>query len=171
MNITRRSFISFMICTILDNNNKLSNEEIGNLENGNGEIGGTAFNQTFDAIWDAHVQQLVPCKICGRTFFPDRILIHEKTCKASIGSTILNRKVLQPKNSGQDTIKNNKNKNVVNISKLKSTDNLPDDHKMLLVSPQPLRRQLHQQQDAVVVVTTQDKMARIKSLGNSLETE
>ena len=113
----------------------------------------------------------MPCKLCGRTFFPDRIIIHQKSCKVASGSTVLTRKAIPSKNSSQGTMKNNKNNNTLNISKIKSTENLSDDHKMLLASPQPLRRQLHQQQDAVVVVTTQDKMARIKSLGNSQETE
>ena len=68
-------------------------------------------------------------------------------------------------------LKNKKNSNSIDISKLIASENLSDDHKMLLASPQPVRRQLHTSQDAVVVVTTQDKMARIKSLGNSQETE
>ncbi len=45
---------------------------------------GSEFNGTFDAIWEAHVQQLTPCAKCGRTFFPDRIGIHEKSCKGKI---------------------------------------------------------------------------------------
>ena len=28
-----------------------------------------------EAIWTAHVQQLIPCGNCGRTFFPDRIKV------------------------------------------------------------------------------------------------
>ena len=28
-----------------------------------------------EAIWEAHVQQLIPCTTCGRTFFPDRIQV------------------------------------------------------------------------------------------------
>jgi hypothetical protein len=39
------------------------------------------FDPAFDAIWEAHVQQLVPCPNCGRTFFPDRIGVHSKWCK------------------------------------------------------------------------------------------
>ncbi|XP_046398981.1 titin-like isoform X2 [Ischnura elegans] len=45
-----------------------------------GEVDGQA---TFDAIWESHLQQLVPCKMCGRTFFPDRIQIHERSCKGN----------------------------------------------------------------------------------------
>ncbi|KFQ46794.1 Zinc finger protein 474, partial [Nestor notabilis] len=25
--------------------------------------------------------QLVPCDICGRTFLPDRLIVHQKSCK------------------------------------------------------------------------------------------
>ena len=84
---------------------------------------------------------------------------------------LLPRKAMPPKEAAQKDIKNQKNNNNIDLSKLKTTENLSDDHKMLLASPQPVRRQLHQQQDAVMVVTTQDKMARIKSLGSSQETE
>ena len=28
-----------------------------------------------ETIWEAHVQQLIPCGRCGRTFFPDRIKV------------------------------------------------------------------------------------------------
>ena len=31
-------------------------------------------NDSFDAIWEAHMAQLEPCSICGRTFFPERYL-------------------------------------------------------------------------------------------------
>ncbi len=41
----------------------------------------TPFDETFDAIWEAHVQQLMPCDLCGRTFFPDRIGVHKRWCK------------------------------------------------------------------------------------------
>ena len=30
-------------------------------------------HDSFNAIWEAHVQQLIPCAHCARTFFPDRI--------------------------------------------------------------------------------------------------
>ena len=147
----------------------MTNQEELKFDNGNVE--NPAFNQSFEAIWDAHVQNLTPCKHCGRTFFPDRITKHENSCKISSTSTILPRKALISKDAVQKETKNPKNNNSIDISKLKTTENLSDDHKMLLASPQPVRRQLHQQQDVVVVVTTEDKMARIRSLGNSLETE
>ena len=28
----------------------------------------------MDEIWNAHVQQLISCDLCSRTFFPDRSL-------------------------------------------------------------------------------------------------
>jgi hypothetical protein len=141
------------------------------VDNGNNENSGAPFNQTFDAIWDAHVENLTPCKHCKRTFFPDRLMKHENSCKGSSSSMILPRKAMPLKEAAQKDIKSQKNNNNIDLSKLKTTENLSDDHKMLLASPQPVRRQLHQLQDAVMVVTTQDKMARIKSLGSSLETD
>ena len=27
------------------------------------------------------MQQLIPCSLCGRTFFPDRIQVHQRSCK------------------------------------------------------------------------------------------
>ena len=38
-------------------------------------------NDSFNAIWEAHMQQLIPCTLCGRTFFPDRIEVHQRSCK------------------------------------------------------------------------------------------
>ena len=138
-----------------------------------GDIKGPEFNQMFEAIWEEHVQQLVPCKLCGRTFFPDRIVVHQKSCKGSTPPNNPNKRLGPDNNSnkGNLAIRNAANRNRVNFSKLKRAENLSDDHKMLLASPQPVRRLLHQQQDAVVVVTAQDKITRIRSLGNSLETD
>ena len=42
------------------------------------------YDETFDAIWEAHVQQLIPCSLCQRTFFPDRIEVHQRNCKGLI---------------------------------------------------------------------------------------
>ncbi|TRY67253.1 hypothetical protein TCAL_02938 [Tigriopus californicus] len=42
-----------------------------------------SYDGTFDAIWEAHVQQLVACSKCSRTFFPDRIEVHERNCKGT----------------------------------------------------------------------------------------
>lgn len=36
---------------------------------------------TAEANWMTHLSQLVPCKHCGRTFNPERVEIHEKSCK------------------------------------------------------------------------------------------
>ncbi|XP_015180551.1 PREDICTED: uncharacterized protein LOC107068546 isoform X2 [Polistes dominula] len=36
-----------------------------------------------EASWKTHLNQLVPCKNCGRTFNPDRVTIHEKSCKGN----------------------------------------------------------------------------------------
>ncbi|XP_054712305.1 zinc finger protein 474-like isoform X2 [Uloborus diversus] len=34
-----------------------------------------------DNAWESHLQQLVPCPQCSRTFFPDRLKVHERSCK------------------------------------------------------------------------------------------
>ncbi|KAK9693847.1 Elongation factor Tu GTP binding domain [Popillia japonica] len=36
---------------------------------------------TTEANWLSHLEQLVPCRNCGRTFNPDRVGVHEKSCK------------------------------------------------------------------------------------------
>ncbi|XP_013791057.1 zinc finger protein 474-like [Limulus polyphemus] len=36
-----------------------------------------------DAAWKSHLKQLVPCDRCGRTFFPDRMVVHQQNCKFS----------------------------------------------------------------------------------------
>lgn len=36
---------------------------------------------TNDDSWKLHLNQLVPCRKCSRTFFPERISVHEPTCK------------------------------------------------------------------------------------------
>ncbi|XP_040276141.1 zinc finger protein 474-like [Bufo bufo] len=35
-----------------------------------------------EAAWQSAKSQLVPCDICGRTFLPDRLLVHQRSCKA-----------------------------------------------------------------------------------------
>ena len=35
----------------------------------------------IDAAWESHLNELVPCPNCGRTFFPDRLEKHTKNCK------------------------------------------------------------------------------------------
>ncbi|KAK2576399.1 hypothetical protein KPH14_005743 [Odynerus spinipes] len=36
-----------------------------------------------EASWKTHLSQLVPCKNCGRTFNPDRVIVHERSCKGN----------------------------------------------------------------------------------------
>nr|XP_034177464.1 cactin [Osmia lignaria] len=36
-----------------------------------------------EASWRTHLRQLVPCKRCGRTFNPDRVIVHESSCKGT----------------------------------------------------------------------------------------
>ncbi|XP_034942992.1 zinc finger protein 474-like [Chelonus insularis] len=38
---------------------------------------------TSEARWKSHLGQLVPCKNCKRTFNPDRVAVHERTCKGT----------------------------------------------------------------------------------------
>ncbi|XP_044735671.1 zinc finger protein 474-like [Chrysoperla carnea] len=39
------------------------------------------YNATADENWKTHISQLVPCSKCSRTFFPDRVTVHENSCK------------------------------------------------------------------------------------------
>ncbi|XP_028661829.1 zinc finger protein 474-like isoform X1 [Erpetoichthys calabaricus] len=34
-----------------------------------------------EAAWQSSQAQLVPCDICGRTFLPDRLIVHQRACK------------------------------------------------------------------------------------------
>ncbi|XP_062924780.1 zinc finger protein 474-like [Mobula hypostoma] len=34
-----------------------------------------------EAAWRSSQDQLVPCDICGRTFLPDRLIVHQRSCK------------------------------------------------------------------------------------------
>ena len=42
--------------------------------------GSAAEDTSLDEIWNAHVEQLIACDLCARTFFPDRIGRHRATC-------------------------------------------------------------------------------------------
>ncbi|CAK9808347.1 Zinc finger protein 474 [Anthophora plagiata] len=53
---------------------------IRDLDTGNMVIDITAM---AEASWKSHLNQLVPCKRCGRTFNPDRVNVHERSCKGS----------------------------------------------------------------------------------------
>ncbi|XP_060033447.1 zinc finger protein 475 isoform X2 [Erinaceus europaeus] len=37
-----------------------------------------------EAAWTSAQSQLVPCKNCGRTFLPDRLIVHQRSCKPSV---------------------------------------------------------------------------------------
>ncbi|XP_067001973.2 uncharacterized protein [Anabrus simplex] len=45
------------------------------------DTGEIDYEGTFEAIWQSHLDQLVPCSHCGRTFNPDRLEVHERSCK------------------------------------------------------------------------------------------
>ncbi|XP_070598964.1 zinc finger protein 475 [Erythrolamprus reginae] len=34
-----------------------------------------------ESAWQSAQSQLVPCDICGRTFLPDRLIVHQRSCK------------------------------------------------------------------------------------------
>ncbi|KAM6469148.1 zinc finger protein 475 isoform 1-T1 [Liasis olivaceus] len=34
-----------------------------------------------ESSWQSAQSQLVPCDICGRTFLPDRLIVHQRSCK------------------------------------------------------------------------------------------
>jgi hypothetical protein len=34
-----------------------------------------------EAAWEASKAQLVPCENCGRRFQPDRLQVHQRSCK------------------------------------------------------------------------------------------
>ncbi|CAI9717339.1 Hypothetical predicted protein [Octopus vulgaris] len=33
------------------------------------------------AAWESSQAALVPCNICGRTFLPDRLVVHQRSCR------------------------------------------------------------------------------------------
>ncbi|XP_034288725.1 zinc finger protein 475 [Pantherophis guttatus] len=37
-----------------------------------------------ESAWQSAQSQLVPCDICGRTFLPDRLIVHQRSCKPKI---------------------------------------------------------------------------------------
>ncbi|KAK7864300.1 hypothetical protein R5R35_009556 [Gryllus longicercus] len=45
------------------------------------ENGAIDYEGTMEAIWQTHLEQLVPCSLCGRTFYPDRLAVHARACK------------------------------------------------------------------------------------------
>ncbi|XP_067839122.1 zinc finger protein 474-like [Heptranchias perlo] len=34
-----------------------------------------------EAAWQSSLDQLVPCNVCGRTFLPDSLIVHQRSCK------------------------------------------------------------------------------------------
>lgn len=48
---------------------------------GNGAKGQYNIEQMNEAAWQASQANLVPCESCGRTFLPDRLMVHQKSCK------------------------------------------------------------------------------------------
>lgn len=63
------------LCTLLE---KCGNFEYFMYVSDDGKID---FEATNDANWQSHLSQLVPCKFCSRTFNPDRVAVHERSCK------------------------------------------------------------------------------------------
>ncbi|XP_076364708.1 zinc finger protein 474-like isoform X2 [Tachypleus tridentatus] len=45
------------------------------------EDGTVDFAAMAQATWQNHLEQLVPCSRCGRTFFPNRLVVHIRSCK------------------------------------------------------------------------------------------
>ncbi|XP_013778371.1 zinc finger protein 474-like [Limulus polyphemus] len=41
----------------------------------------TDYDAMAQEAWQIHLEQLVPCCRCGRTFFPDRLAVHSRSCK------------------------------------------------------------------------------------------
>ncbi|XP_022108662.1 zinc finger protein 474-like [Acanthaster planci] len=46
-----------------------------------GGSGVYSVEQMNEAAWQASQANLVPCETCGRTFLPDRLIVHKKSCK------------------------------------------------------------------------------------------
>lgn len=132
------------------------------------------------------MQQLVPCKLCGRRFFPDRIEVHQNSCKGSQGHPINNGSNKSSSsfcNKAKQAVTHKNLKNIMAAS-CGATFGLCNDNSILIdlgnglapgcsepsmvasstskllfmTSPQPVRRQLHDPQDVVVVIKSQDKI-------------
>ena len=46
-----------------------------------GKGGGYNMDAINEAAWKAAQANLVPCPNCGRTFLPDRLVVHQRSCK------------------------------------------------------------------------------------------
>lgn len=93
------------------------------------------------------MQQLVPCKLCGRKFFPDRIVVHEKSCKGD--HSIKGKSAASNNNNNNNN--NSINNNVVNNNNSIVATGATPNVEILLSTPMTIRRQLHSQTDAVRV--------------------
>ncbi|KAG8189292.1 hypothetical protein JTE90_019052 [Oedothorax gibbosus] len=58
-----------MDCAVMALSTRLNDEDVASLA----ELGNNA--------WESHLQRLVPCPLCSRTFFPDRLGVHKRSCK------------------------------------------------------------------------------------------
>lgn len=38
-------------------------------------------NESQELFWKTHQEQLIACSKCARTFYPDRLEVHLKSCK------------------------------------------------------------------------------------------
>ncbi|XP_069818757.1 zinc finger protein 475 isoform X2 [Dendropsophus ebraccatus] len=66
-----------------------------------------------EAAWQSSQSQLLPCENCGRTFLPDRLLVHQKSCKPT-GKTSGSNKTLTNANSVPDSKTASELSNVMN---------------------------------------------------------
>ena len=81
------------------------------------------------------MQLLIPCTKCSRKFFPDRIEVHQRSCKGPIGGV----KPPPPSQQQQQT--------ATTLTAAEAMANV----EILLSTPLAIRRQLHSQTDAVQV--------------------
>ena len=43
--------------------------------------------QMNEAAYESAKSQLIPCPNCGRTFAPDRLVVHQRACKPKPGTS------------------------------------------------------------------------------------
>ncbi|XP_034780433.2 zinc finger protein 474-like isoform X2 [Acipenser ruthenus] len=76
------------------------------------QTGGATREKQNEAAYQSYKDQLLPCSNCGRTFAPDRLLVHQKSCKnkttgLSVKTVSLTNEVTSQNNQG--TIKKQNN--------------------------------------------------------------
>lgn len=56
------------------------------------EFGGASMSreEMNEAAWEASKAQLIPCDNCGRRFAPDRLPVHQRSCKPKNGQASTN---------------------------------------------------------------------------------